>query len=307
MGNVSPSSVSPGDRLTLTGANFRSTRGSGYVLFTPNVRPAASDYVSWSNTRIVVRVPAGAQSGDVKVVATGSQVSGTKRIVVEGEVVESLPSRGLFGYSPPAVRKNPKSVKFGFAGIGEDVAMTWAIKNDAVVDILVNGQDYGWVAASDDWETWWTTLSQRDLNSGQNVIEFRNRTNQNRTSSFTHWQLKDVELWKPFNAKAIAGAKFLGYSHSIAESGLGDPFPTPFNAEVTIPFALAEAGAVRLVVYNLMGQQIRVLADSWLAAGAHRVRWNGRTDMGAEAASGVYWVVLQVSDAVQTAKLALIR
>ena len=90
-------------------------------------------------------------------------------------------------------------------------------------------------------------------------------------------------------------------------NGLGDPFPMPFNAEVTIPFALAEAGHVRLVVYNLMGQQVRVLADGWVAAGAHHVRWDGRTAAGVEAASGVYWVVLHTGDAVQTAKLALIR
>ena len=117
LASVSPSRVKPGDRLTLTGANFRSSRGSGYVLFTPNVWPtSSSDYVTWSDSRIVVKVPAGAQSGDVKVV-TGAGTSRAKRIVVEGdegEVVESLPSRGLFGYSPPAVTKNPKSVKFGF-------------------------------------------------------------------------------------------------------------------------------------------------------------------------------------------------
>ncbi|MDE2704082.1 MAG: hypothetical protein OXI35_03375, partial [Gemmatimonadota bacterium] len=59
--------------------------------------------------------------------------------------------------------------------------------------------------------------------------------------------------------------------------------------------------------YNLMGQPIRVLADSWLAAGAHRVSWNGRTAAGIEAASGVYWAVLQAGGVVQTAKLALIR
>ena len=306
LASVSPSRVKPGDRLTLTGANFRSTRGSGYVLFTPNVRPTSGDYVTWSDSRIVVKVPAGAQSGAVKVV-TGGGASGTKRIIVEGEVVESLPSRGLFGYSPPAVTKNPKSVKFGFEGIGEDVAMTWSLKNDAVVDIMVNGQDYGWVPVSDDWEAWWTTLNQRDLNSGQNVIEFRNRANQNRTSSFTRWQLKDVVLWKQFSAKQVAGAKLLGPAQPVVESGLGDPFPTPFNAEVTIPFVLAEAGPVRLVVYNLMGQQIRVLADGWVDAGVHRVRWDGRTAAGTEAASGVYWAVLQAGGAVQTTKLALIR
>ena len=89
--------------------------------------------------------------------------------------------------------------------------------------------------------------------------------------------------------------------------GLGTPFPTPFNAEVTVPFALSEAGAVHLAVYNLMGQPVRVLTAGWLAAGMHRVRWDGRTDAGAEASSGVYLVVLQTGAAVQTAKLALIR
>ena len=64
---------------------------------------------------------------------------------------------------------------------------------------------------------------------------------------------------------------------------------------------------MRLVVYNLMGQQVRVLADGWLAAGVHRVRWDGRTEAGAEAASGVYWVMLQAGGVVQTAKLALVR
>ena len=223
-------------------------------------------------------------------------------------LLHQLPSSGIFGYNPPEVTQNPKSVKFGFEGIGEDVAMTWAMKNDAEVDILVNGKDVDKrILPSDDWRNWWTTLRQTNLNSGQNVIEFRNRINQNPTNSFTYWQLRDVKLWKPFNAKAIAGAKFLGSAPSVVESGLGDPFPTPFNAEVTIPFALAEAGPVQLAVYNLMGQQIRVLADGWLTTGAHRVRWDGRTAEGAEAASGIYWAVMHAGEIVQTAKLALIR
>ena len=310
LASVSPSSVKPGDRLTLTGANFRSTRGSGYVLFTPNVRPASSDYVSWSDSRIVVRVPVGAQSGEVKVVATGSQVSGIKRIVVEGEVVESLPSRGLFGYSPPAVTKNPKSVKFGFGGASRDLACYFSAKesSDGEVTIFLNEWSYSWIPESEDWTHWYLVLDRADLRSGTNIIEFRNVFNQNRTSSFARWQLKDVWVAEPPpSAKPVAGAQILSKLPDGRESGLGDPFPTPFNAEVTIPFALAEAGPVRLTIYNLMGQQIRVLADGWADAGAHRVRWDGRADAGAEAASGVYWAVLHAGGAVQTAKLALIR
>ena len=303
--SIWPTQIKMGDRLTLIGGNFGTTRGTGYVLFASNVRPSAVDYVSWSDRRIVVEVPDGAQSGNVRVVAANGG-SGTKRLEID-EQLESLPSRGIFGYSPPTVTKNPKSVKFGFEGIGEDVAVSWALKNDAEVGILVNGQQRWKVSVNDDWRTLWVIISQTDLNSGQNVIEFRNRANQHRTSSFTHWQLKDVRLWKPFNAKLIAGAEFLGYSRSVVESGLGNPFPTPFNAEVIIPFTVFTAGPVQLTVYNLMGQQIRLLADEWVAAGAHRVRWDGRTAAGGEAASGVYWAVLQAGGAVQTAKLALIR
>ena len=316
LGSVSPVSVKPGDRLTLTGANFRSSRGSGYVLFTSNVRPTASDYVTWSDSRIVVKVPAGAQSGDVKVAVIGAGASGTKRIIVEGdegdegEVVESLPSRGLFGYSPPAVTKNPKSVKFGFGATNSDIACYFSVKeiSDGEVPILLNEWSYDPIPESEDWTHWYLVLDRSYLRSGTNIIEFRNIFNQNRTSSFARWQLKDVWVGEPPpSAKPVAGMQLLSKLPDGLVSGLGDPFPAPFNAEVTIPFALAEAGPVRLVVYNLMGQQARVLVDGWVAAGAHRVRWDGRMAAGVEAASGVYWAVLQAGGAVQTAKLALIR
>ena len=74
---------------------------------------------------------------------------------------------------------------------------------------------------------------QHISSSGQNVIEFRNIINQDRSASFVNWQLKDVALWKPFSAKLAAGTRLL----SKVPDGLGDPFPMPFNAEVTIPFA----------------------------------------------------------------------
>ena len=224
---------------------------------------------------------------------------------------QELPSAGPFGYSPPVVTRNIRSAKFGFEGTNRTLYCYFSAKeiSRGEVDIFLNEQRYGSIPANWDWKRWYLRLDRTDLRSGQNTIEFRNIFNQNRTSSFARWQLKDVDVTsrRPANAKPVAGSQLLSELPDDLVFGLGDPFPTPFNAEVTIPFALAEAGAVRLVVYNLLGQQIRVLADGWLAAGAHRVSWNGRTDMGVEAASGVYWVVLQVSDAVQTAKLALIR
>ena len=307
--NISPTSVATGDRLTLTGGNFGSSRGTGYVLFFSSVRPSGADYVSWSDRRIVVEVPDEARSGNVQV-ATSNGTSGTKRLEIESEQFEPLPSRGLFGYSPPAVSKNPKSVKFGFEKkTNYNVACYFSAKevSDGEVDIFLNEWFYTSIPESEDWTAWYLVLESADLHSGTNIIEFRNVFNQDRTSGFTLWQLKDVWVGEPPSAKPVAGVHRLSELLEELVSGLGDPFPAPFNAEVTIPFAVATASPVRLAVYNLMGQPIRVLADGWAEAGWHQVRWDGRTAAGAEAASGVYWAVLQVGDAVQTAKLALIR
>ena len=225
---------------------------------------------------------------------------------------QELPSAGPFGYSPPVVYRNLRSVKFGFdKGTYRDLYCYFSAKeiSDGEVDIFLNDQKYGSIPANWDWKRWYLHLDRTDLRSGQNTIEFRNLSNQNRTSSFARWQLKDVDVtWRrPANAKPVAGPQLLSELPDGLVSGLGDPFPAPFNAEVTIPFTVAAAGPVRLAVYNLMGQSIRVLADGWTEAGLHQVRWNGRTDVGAEAASGVYWAVLQAGEAVQTAKLVLIR
>ena len=224
---------------------------------------------------------------------------------------QELPSAGPFGYSPPVVTRNLRSVKFGFEGSNRDLYFHFSAKeiSDSEVFILLNEQENVAVPANWDWKRWYLPLDRTDLHSGQNIIEFRNILNQNRTSSFARWQLKDVYVTsqRPANAKPVVGTQFLSELPDDLASGLGDPFPTPFNAEVTIPFVLVEAGPVRLTVYNSMGQQIHVLADGWLAAGAHSMRWNGRTDEGVDAASGVYWAVLHAGGAVQTAKLALIR
>ena len=268
------------------------------------MQAAADDYAVWSNGIIVVRVPSQASSGLVRVFTTVG-ATGAAQVEIGNGWIEPLPSTGIFGYSPPDLTKHPKSVKFGFEGIKRDVLCQFSIKeiSDDELVVFLNEQKYAVLLAGEDWRTWYLVLNETDLQSGQNVIEFRNIINQDRAASFVRWQLKDVALWKPFSAKLAAETRLL----SELPDGLGNPFPTPFNAEVTIPFALAEAGPVRLAVYNLLGQSIRGLADGWVDAGAHRVRWDGRTDAGVEAASGVYWAVLQAGAAVQTAKLVLIR
>ena len=225
-------------------------------------------------------------------------------------IPQQLPSTELLGYSPPAVTRNIISAKFGFEGSSRDLYCYFSVKEISAgeVDIFLNEQWFIAVPAGRAWKRWYLPLDRTDLRSGRNTIEFRNTINQNHPASYAHWQLKDVSVTsrRPANAKPVAGTQLPSELPEGLVSGLSNPFPTPFNAAVTIPFTVAAAGPVRISVYNLMGQPVHVLRDGWMAAGLHQVRWDGRT-AGATAASGVYWAVLQAGDVVQTAKLALIR
>ena len=86
-------------------------------------------------------------------------------------------------------------------------------------------------------------------------------------------------------------------------------YPNPFNARTTIRYSLRQPSDVRLVVYDMLGQQIRVLEDGVRYEGIHTVVWDGRDDDGRELASGGYLYRLRTGDGQQmeTRKLLLLR
>jgi hypothetical protein len=83
--------------------------------------------------------------------------------------------------------------------------------------------------------------------------------------------------------------------------------PNPFNASTAIRYRLFEPVSVRLAVYNLTGQLLRVLADEHQAPGAHEITWDGRSADGGVAATGVYLVRLESPAGVRVRKVTLLR
>ncbi|MCB9357673.1 MAG: T9SS type A sorting domain-containing protein [Calditrichaeota bacterium] len=60
----------------------------------------------------------------------------------------------------------------------------------------------------------------------------------------------------------------------ISEYALYQNYPNPFNPTTTIAFDLVEAGAVKVTVYNLMGQEVATLVNGTLNAGHHSVAFD---------------------------------
>ena len=72
---------------------------------------------------------------------------------------------------------------------------------------------------------------------------------------------------------------------------LDQNYPNPFNTDTVIRFGLPRPGAVRLVIYNLLGQQVATLVDGALPAGWHTTRWQPSA-----LGSGVYFYRLETPE-----------
>ena len=86
--------------------------------------------------------------------------------------------------------------------------------------------------------------------------------------------------------------------------------PNPFNAATEIRFLLPaghDPGQVRVAVYDLLGQVVRVLEPSALRAGGGTASWDGRDRAGREVASGVYIYRLEGLGGAPGRRMVLLR
>ncbi len=96
-------------------------------------------------------------------------------------------------------------------------------------------------------------------------------------------------------------------------ASLEQNYPNPFNATTAIVYSLPNIGAqpatVRLEIFNLLGQLVRVLVDESQFPGQHIAYWDGRDRTGREVASGTYLYKLTVGgiEFVKSKKLVLLK
>ena len=84
---------------------------------------------------------------------------------------------------------------------------------------------------------------------------------------------------------------------------LGQNHPNPFNSETTISYALPQAGRVRLVVYDLLGQEVAVLVNEPKPAGHHTVHFIKAGNL----PSGAYVYRLQAQEKIMVQIMTLVK
>ncbi|MDZ7764615.1 MAG: T9SS type A sorting domain-containing protein [Melioribacteraceae bacterium] len=86
------------------------------------------------------------------------------------------------------------------------------------------------------------------------------------------------------------------------EFKLDQNYPNPFNPSTTIQFAVPKAGEYKVVVYNILGQQVAELLNTQLQPGVHKVQFDA-----ARLASGIYIYQLTGDNVNFTKKMILMK
>ena len=84
-------------------------------------------------------------------------------------------------------------------------------------------------------------------------------------------------------------------------------FPNPFNPRTTIHYELPNQELVKIIIFNLLGHQVKRLVDGFRGAGVNSIVWDATNDHGQPVSAGIYIYQLQAGGFLQTRKMILLK
>ena len=83
---------------------------------------------------------------------------------------------------------------------------------------------------------------------------------------------------------------------------LSDAYPNPFNPTTKIKYELPKSSQIKIIVYDALGKEVKVLEDGYKNAGTHEVEFDG-----SNLASGIYIYKLYTPEHVESKKMVLLK
>ena len=105
----------------------------------------------------------------------------------------------------------------------------------------------------------------------------------------------------------VTGLESIALNNLPSTIQLSPNYPNPFNPSTTIGYALPVDMTVELVVYNMLGQKLKVLYSGIQKAGYHSVPWDGTNEYGSSMASGIYIYRLKTDENNLIRKMILMK
>ena len=115
----------------------------------------------------------------------------------------------------------------------------------------------------------------------------------------------DAYQQRSYNYEFSTTAIRKGEEASVPQTFAVKVFPNPFNSNVVIEYNPGDTGHIQADIYDISGRKIKSLDEG--NAGPNRLVWNGQTDSGSPAGSGVYILRIKSKKHYSVSKLILIK
>ena len=212
----------------------------------------------------------------------------------------SAPSDSTWG-TPKAVPEQVMNV-VAVAGNGQ-VTLTWNAANDTTITKYQyrHRRNNIWSSATD-------IPGSSAATTSYTVTGLTNNTRY----GFTLYAVNDIGVsWIP--SKIIYATPTAAAGKPALELDIPDTFsvaqnyPNPFNPETIITYELPQSEHVKLVIYNVLGQEIRTLVNDLKPPGRYVVVWDSRDELGHPVSSGIYLYRMVAGDFVQIKKMLILK
>ena len=91
------------------------------------------------------------------------------------------------------------------------------------------------------------------------------------------------------------------------EFALQQNYPNPFNPVTTLRYDLPENGLVTIIIYDMLGKEVKTLINQSQNAGYRTVIWNATNDYGKPVSAGIYLYQIQAGEYNSTKKMVLLK
>lgn len=175
---------------------------------------------------------------------------------------------------------------------GENINITWESENLEFVNL-----SYRWI----DNDTWIEIANYIDASEG----EYNYLTAPNIDADSLIIRIEDSDNSSVFDESGpiyIVNPVNIHAVNIPHEFKLFQNYPNPFNPETTIIYALPQKEFVSLVVYDLLGEEVKAFVKKEMPAGKYIIKFDAD-----DLSSGVYLYKFTAGDFSETKKMILIR
>ena len=84
-------------------------------------------------------------------------------------------------------------------------------------------------------------------------------------------------------------------------------YPNPFNPSTSINYELPVVSDIIVKVYDIYGRLIHENIRHNVQPGSHNIKWDGLTNDGEKAVSGMYMIQIQAGNKIHSSKIILLK